>query len=181
MLPNEGPAHPTPVAGCLTMRRCWQATRVRINDAMAGPTPPGTGVIQLHLGATWSKSTSPVSRCPERLLASGMRLMPTSITTAPSLTMSSVTKCARPMAATRMSARRGSASPWCGCGTRSLCNCLGCLPSKQQRHWGAHNGAPPQDDRVLPRGLDAVALQQAHDAHGGRRQKTSKSRTFFRR
>ena len=42
----------------------WQARMVlRINMAMVmTPTPPGTGVMAVHFGATASKSTSPTSR-----------------------------------------------------------------------------------------------------------------------
>ena len=50
-----------------------------------GPTPPGTGVIQPATSAAAAKSTSPAS------LPSGKRLMPTSITQAPGLTMAPVT------------------------------------------------------------------------------------------
>ena len=51
-----------------------------------GPTPPGTGVIWPATSAQRAKSTSPQS------LPSGRRLIPTSMTTAPGLTMSAVTK-----------------------------------------------------------------------------------------
>ena len=57
------------------------STQFFINMAMVmGPTPPGTGVIALHFGATESKSTSPHN------LLSAVRLIPTSITTAPYFT-----------------------------------------------------------------------------------------------
>ena len=46
-----------------------------------GPTPPGTGVMNEHLGATSSNLTSPVSLKPDFLVASGTRVVPTSITT----------------------------------------------------------------------------------------------------
>ena len=91
----QAPRHPTHVLARPGHASFWaQAWRVfSIKDAMVmGPTPPGTGVIQLHLGATLSKSTSPVRRLPDFFVASAMRLMPTSITTAPSFTMSAVTK-----------------------------------------------------------------------------------------
>src|SRR5579884_809737 len=48
-----------------------------------GPTPPGTGVIALALCFTVSNSTSPTSREPEARLESSIRLIPTSMTTAP--------------------------------------------------------------------------------------------------
>ena len=70
---------------------------------MSGPTPPGTGEIQPATSRTASKSTSPTSRL---LPSCSMRLMPTSITTAPGFTMSAVIRFGRPTAATRMSARR---------------------------------------------------------------------------
>ena len=66
-----------------------------------GPTPPGTGVMTEALDSTAAKSTSPHS-----LPVSGSRLTPTSITTAPSDTMSAVTNFGRPMATTRISAPR---------------------------------------------------------------------------
>ncbi len=63
-----------------------------------GPTPPGTGVMAEAMGATEAKSTSPQS------LPFSSRFMPTSITTAPSLTISAVTNFALPTAATSISA-----------------------------------------------------------------------------
>src|SRR5690606_740566 len=62
-----------------------------------GPTPPGTGVIHAHFGATASKSTSPPSRYPRFRVGSAMRWIPTSTTTAPGFTMSAVMKPALPM------------------------------------------------------------------------------------
>ena len=45
------------------VRRSQAVTVLLINIAIViGPTPPGTGVIAEHLGATASKSTSPTSR-----------------------------------------------------------------------------------------------------------------------
>ena len=70
-----------------------------------GPTLPGTGVIEEHIGATRSKSTSPTKRNPDFFLESGIRLIPTSITETPSLTISGSTKLGLPIAAIRMSAR----------------------------------------------------------------------------
>ncbi len=64
-----------------------------------GPTPPGTGVMAEAMGETPAKSTSPTN-LPSR------RLVPTSITTAPGLTISAVIKRGFPMAAMRMSAER---------------------------------------------------------------------------
>ena len=62
-----------------------------------GPTPPGTGVIALTLFFTWSKQTSPT-------ILSSTRVVPTSMITAPSLTISAVTKSGFPIAATKISA-----------------------------------------------------------------------------
>ena len=55
-----------------------------------GPTPPGTGVMAPATGATFSKSTSPERRKPEGREASGTRVVPTSMTVAPGLTISAV-------------------------------------------------------------------------------------------
>ena len=71
-----------------------------------GPTPPGTGVIWEATSAADSKSTSPTRRWPLFLLASGMKLVPTSMTTAPGFSQSPLTNWALPMAATTMSAWR---------------------------------------------------------------------------
>src|SRR6185312_8531051 len=65
-----------------------------------GPTPPGTGVIQLARSAASAKSTSP-TRCP-----SASRLMPMSMTTAPGLIQSPCTNPGRPTATITMSAWR---------------------------------------------------------------------------
>ena len=64
-----------------------------------GPTPPGTGVMARALCRTASKSTSPTR-------PSSVRLVPTSMTTTPSRTMSSVTVPRLPTAATSTSASR---------------------------------------------------------------------------
>jgi methylenetetrahydrofolate dehydrogenase (NADP+)/methenyltetrahydrofolate cyclohydrolase len=71
-----------------------------------GPTPRGTGVMSDATGRTLSKSTSPTSRVPLLAAGSAMRFIPTSITTAPGLTIAPVTSRARPAATTRMSASR---------------------------------------------------------------------------
>ena len=63
-----------------------------------GPTPPGTGVINEHFGATSSNLTSPVSLKPDFFVESGTRVVPTSITTAPSFTISAFTKLGCPNA-----------------------------------------------------------------------------------
>ena len=64
------------------------------------PTPPGTGVIHEHFGATCSKSTSPT------ILPFSSRLIPTSTSTTPGLTISAVTKPGIPTATIMMSALR---------------------------------------------------------------------------
>ena len=69
-----------------------------------GPTPPGTGVINEHFGATSSNLTSPVSLKPDFFVESGTRVVPTSITTAPSFTISAFTKLGCPNAAMMISA-----------------------------------------------------------------------------
>src|SRR5207302_5046049 len=53
----------------------------RRSAIVIGPTPPGTGVIQPATSLTASKSTSPAS------VPSARRLMPTSTTHAPGLTI----------------------------------------------------------------------------------------------
>src|SRR5207247_4756931 len=53
-----------------------------------GPTPPGTGVIALAFLDTSPNATSPTRRYPRSFAASSTRLMPTSMTTAPSRTCS---------------------------------------------------------------------------------------------
>src|SRR6266705_2610474 len=68
-----------------------------------GPTPPGTGEMAFALSFTASKSTSPTVRYPPFAPGSGMRLMPTSITTAPLRTMSALRKRGEPIATARMS------------------------------------------------------------------------------
>ena len=78
-------------------RKHWMVFSMR-QQMVIGPTPPGTGVITEALGSTEAKSTSPQS------FPFSSRSIPTSITAAPSLTMSPVTNFARPMATTRMSA-----------------------------------------------------------------------------
>src|SRR5207248_1758279 len=68
--------------------------------AKAHRAPPGTGVTPAARGATESKSTSPAS------LPVSRRLTPTSITQAPSFTMSPVIMRGRPAATQSTSARR---------------------------------------------------------------------------
>src|SRR6266480_3232563 len=66
-----------------------EAARTQFSSRSAtviGPTPPGTGVIQPATFLTASKSTSPAS------VPSARRLMPTSMTHAPRLTIAVVTR-----------------------------------------------------------------------------------------
>src|SRR6266704_2428417 len=71
-----------------------------------GPTPPGTGVIAPATCFTSAYFTSPTSRWPFFVDGSSTRFVPTSITTAPGLTMSPVTNSGFPIATTRISASR---------------------------------------------------------------------------
>src|SRR5258708_40366234 len=71
---------------------------------LIGPTPPGTGVSAPATSFAASKSTSPTGRDPLFLVGSSILFVPTSITTAPGLIQSPFTICARPTAATRISA-----------------------------------------------------------------------------
>lgn len=84
-------------------RRAAKVLSIRMQLVM-GPTPPGTGVIHEHLELTASKSTSPRRREPLLVVGSGTRVVPTSITIAPSLTISSFRNPGTPSAATIMSA-----------------------------------------------------------------------------
>lgn len=70
------------------------------------PHPPGTGLMWLESGATFSKSTSPTT--PPR----GRRLMPTSTTTTPGLTMSAVMSPGLPAAGVS-----GTTATCSGCGS----------------------------------------------------------------
>ena len=80
---------------------------LRISEQMViGPTPPGTGVMSEHLGATLAKSTSPLSLYPLLVSVEGTRVVPTSIITAPGFTISSVTNSGEPSAAMMISASR---------------------------------------------------------------------------
>src|SRR5690349_12298125 len=62
------------------------------SEAMViGPTPPGTGVMKEVFGATSLKSTSPFNTYPFLNCGPSIRVVPTSMTTAPSFTISAVT------------------------------------------------------------------------------------------
>src|SRR5687768_11325909 len=71
-----------------------------------GPTPPGTGVMSDATCRADAKCTSPTRWYPFATVTLFTRLMPTSMTTAPGLSMSPVIISGRPIAAMRMSARR---------------------------------------------------------------------------
>jgi len=74
------------------MARSAAWTVLRISMAMVmGPTPPGLGVILPAMGSRALKSTSPTRREPVLAVGSLMRFTPTSMTTAPGLTMSALT------------------------------------------------------------------------------------------
>ena len=73
-----------------------------------GPTPPGTGDTQPASWATSSNATSPTVRCLPS--ASVTLLIPTSITTAPGLTMPAVMSPGLPTAEMSTSAVRVSSS-----------------------------------------------------------------------
>ncbi|KAH9394403.1 hypothetical protein TYRP_004455 [Tyrophagus putrescentiae] len=79
-------------------------------DEFAPPSIYNAGssssVMKPATSLTASKSTSPTSRWPDFLVASGMALIPQSMTTAPGLTQSFLTNNGCPMATTRMSASR---------------------------------------------------------------------------
>ena len=81
---------------------CSQACKVFSNKQarVIGPTPPGTGVIQAARLIASSKPTSPIN------WPLSWRLMPTSMTIAPGLIHSPLTKLAIPTATTTKSARR---------------------------------------------------------------------------
>ena len=78
---------------------------LRISIAtVTGPTPPGTGVVQLAISATAPVSASPTMRLLPS--ASVTWLMPMSMTAAPGLTMSAVSRPGTPTATRTTSARR---------------------------------------------------------------------------
>ena len=106
--------------------------------------------------ATPAKSTSPHS------LPAALRFMPTSMTTAPGLTIAPVSVLARPTAATTTSARRVCAPRsgvrlWQIVTVASACE-------QHQRHRLADGVAAADDDRVLAAQVDAGALDQLHAA-----------------
>src|SRR6218665_1629135 len=101
---SEGVRRGLSMSGCQGFAALRSVACMVLTSSMVmviGPTPPGTGVIQPATCLTRSKSTSPQS------LPSAWRLMPTSMTMAPGLTISAVSIRARPTAATPMSAWRG--------------------------------------------------------------------------
>ena len=110
-MPDRFPLRPLRTSGAgspLEVRLpvpCARAARRVLTSSIArviGPTPPGTGVIARARSAAASKSTSPTS-------PSSVRFVPTSITTAPSRTISPVTSRGEPTAAISTSASRQTA------------------------------------------------------------------------
>ena len=93
----------SPIAGQLSASAASRVFCINVATVI-GPTPPGTGVIQLARWAAASNPTSPTNR------PSSNRLIPTSITTAPGFTHSPGTMPGRPTATTRMSALRTACS-----------------------------------------------------------------------
>mmetsp|Transcript_38289 Transcript_38289/g.120884 ORF Transcript_38289/g.120884 Transcript_38289/m.120884 type:complete len:208 (+) Transcript_38289:104-727(+) len=87
---------------------CLKPSRVFCSSMamVMGPTPPGTGVMQLATLEHPSKSQSPTSLYPRFLVASSTALIPTSMMAAPGFTQSPLTNSAMPTAATMMSASR---------------------------------------------------------------------------
>ena len=62
---------------------CSNSVLRKSDTLVIGPTPPGTGVIYEHFGATFSKSTSPASLNPDLVSVLSILVVPTSMTTAP--------------------------------------------------------------------------------------------------
>src|SRR5690606_23476621 len=100
-LRSRRPGRESPQArpfACLQLSTVFHSSIVIV----IGPTPPGTGVICDALRLTASKSTSPTRRKPLLRLGSSTRFTPTSMTTAPSFTISAVTVPGTPAAAMTM-------------------------------------------------------------------------------
>ena len=91
-----------------------------------------------------------------------MRLVPTSITTAPSRTMSPVTRPAEPTAATSTSASRHTAGEVAR--ARMAVGDGGVRCEQQLSHRLAHEDRAPEHDRSGAAQLDLRLLEQAHDA-----------------
>ena len=121
-----------------------------------GPTPPGTGVMKAARSRARSKSTSPTS------LPAALRLVPTSITTAPGLIQSPRMSCALPMAATSTSALADLGGEVAG--ARVADGHGGVALEQQERHRLADQVAAPDHDGAGALELDAGGVEQAHDA-----------------
>jgi hypothetical protein len=130
-----------------------------------GPTPPGTGVMYEHFGATSSNSTSPFSFQPDLVSSDLTLVVPTSTTTAPSFTIFPFTNSGTPMAAIIY---------------RHCCKALqdfeyGCeqqlplhsLPFATTAHLAAaHNIAAANYNTIFPVHINFVTFQQFHNTKG---------------
>ena len=138
------------------------------SDAMViGPTPPGTGVMASAFSDTLVEvHISLPSGSPAWRVASSTRLMPTSMTTAPSLTMSAVIAFGCPMAATRMSALSVCADKSTVLVWQTVTVALAPrLPLHQQRRQGlAYYLAAAANHHVPPGGVVPVPYQQLLNA-----------------
>ena len=146
-----------------------------------GPTPPGTGVMKLHLGDTSAKATSPFRAKPLFLEASGTRVIPTSITTAPSFTISAFTNSGLPRAATIISlSLTNFLEIMCMRmteGNRTISGIGIC--TQQNAHGTADNITPPDHSRRLPGCFNFIMFQQKHDTMRSCRNKTGCPSTSF--
>ena len=124
---------------------CLPPTRIFFSLAeqiVIEPTPPGTGVINAHLGATSSNFTSPFkTKATLAVFFLSTRVVPTSITTAPCFTISAVTKLGCPIAAMIISAIRHSFLSLNDCGDRLL----------SHHHIVSASSAAPGFPTMLPR------------------------------
>ena len=139
--------------GC---RERSKACRVFLRSmaTVMGPTPPGTGVMAEATGATESKSTSPTS-------FPSTRLIPTSITTAPGLTISPVirrgaTNCRdQDVGATRLGGEVRGAGV--ADGDRGM------AMEQEEGDRLPDDLAPPHHDRVSSCDLDLLPIQKLQD------------------
>jgi len=127
-----------------------------------GPTPPGTGVMNDARFATASKSTSPtVRRLPSGCFT---RLIPTSITTAPSRTWSAVISaaCRRRPPAPRHAACAAPSRAWRYGNSVTVARRL----REQQRDRLAGDLAGAHDHRLGPPQADAGRFDQLQHRQG---------------
>src|SRR4030095_5972425 len=152
---------PAPPEGAEGAREAWRwAARSVLRMSMVrvmGPTSPGTGVIARAFGLTEAKSTSPAS------LPVSSRLVPTSITTTPSLTMSPVTMRTPPAATQRMApAGRGEVA-----GARVARRHGGVAADEELGEGLSHEARAPHHHRFRPLDRDPVVIEDL-DATGRR-------------